>query len=66
MAFQVMKSGPPDLFSGSGCEASRKEKEEKKKKRESKGDVNTSMDSYDAWWQNVSAQLLSRLLSFEF
>ena len=60
-----MKSGPPDLFAGSACEASRKKKKKGEKKREGKGDVNTSVESYDVWWQNVSAQLLSGL-PFEF
>lgn len=59
-----MKSGPPDLSSASGYEVEKKKEEGKKK--ESKGEVSTIMESYDVWWQNVSAQVLSGLLSFEF
>lgn len=57
VAFQVMMSGPSDLFTGSGCEASRKKKPGKTHK-ESKGDVHTSMESYDVVAKCVCSALI--------
>lgn len=65
MAFQVMMSGPSDLFTGSGCEASRKKKNQGKPTRKVR---EMCIPAWKAmmWWQNVSAQLLSGLLPVEF